>query len=266
MVKDFEGKNEWAVILGGSSGMGLASAKKLAAHGLNLCLLYRARKSDLPAIEEKFHQIVRNHEVQLLHFNADVVKEETRTRVLDKLEEIFSEKGKVKTLVHSIAKGNLKPMVSRDQKELQNDDFHLTLENMAVSLYDWTKNIFSRNMFSSDARIISFTSEGNAKAWKNYAAVSTAKVALEAITRSIALEFAPFGIRANCIQAGITDTSSFRMIPGSDVLKKNVLYRNPFDRMTTPEDVANVVYLLVKDEARWMTGAIIPVDGGEHLR
>jgi len=132
-------------------------------------------------------------------------------------------------------------------------------------LYDWTNAIFEAMLFSDDARVISFTSEGNTKAWKNYAAVSAAKVTLEAITRNIALEYAPFGIRANCIQAGVTDTASLRMIPGSEEIKKHSLLRNPFNRLTLPEDVANVVYLLSKDEAAWINGTIIPVDGGEHI-
>lgn len=265
MVGEFKGKKEWAVILGASSGLGLATAKKLAARGLNLCLLYRARRIDLPSIEVCFEEIARSNKIKLLHFNADVVKEETRLRVLDEMEKELSGDGKIKTLIHSIAKGNLKPMVSETDMDLQNDDFHLTLENMAISLFDWTKSIFSRKYFCTDARIISFTSEGNQKAWKNYAAVSTAKVALESITRSIALEFASHGIRANCIQAGMTDTASFRMIPGHDVLRENAFSRNPFGRMTAPEDVADVVYLLLKDEAQWINGVIIPVDGGEHL-
>ena len=63
----------------------------------------------------------------------------------------------------------------------------------------------------------------------------------------------------------MTDTASFRMIPGSDKIKKHSLQRNPFKRLTLPEDVANVVYLLSKDEAIWINGAIIPVDGGEHV-
>ena len=148
---------------------------------------------------------------------------------------------------------------------LQTDDFQLTIQAMGISLYDWTNAIFEARLFSDDARVISFTSEGNTKAWKNYAAVSAAKVTLEAITRNIALEYAPFGIRANCIQAGVTDTASLRMIPGSDEIKKHSLLRNPFHKLTVPEDVANVVYLLSKDEASWINGTIIPVDGGEHI-
>src|SRR5690606_978869 len=115
------------------------------------------------------------------------------------------------------------------------------------------------------ARVLSFTSIGNSRAYTGYAAVSAAKAALEAITRSIALEFAPHGIRANCIQAGLTDTKSQRMIPGAAQMKEQSILRNPFKRITTPEDVADAVYLLCQPEAAWITGAVIPVDGGESI-
>ena len=168
-------------------------------------------------------------------------------------------------LLHSVAKGNLKPMLSEDANVLKNDDFLLTLDAMAVSLYDWTKAVHQAGLFASDARVLSFTSEGSSRAWRNYAAVSAAKAALEAITRNIALEFAGQGVKANCIQAGVTDTASLRAIPGADQLKTHSLKRNPHKRLTTPEDVADVVYLMAKDEATWINGAVIPVDGGEHI-
>ncbi|MDY7395774.1 SDR family oxidoreductase [Aureibaculum sp. 2210JD6-5] len=259
MVKEFQ-HNEWALILGGSSGLGLATAQKLAKHGLNICIVHRNRRSELPQIEKKFSEI-KSTGVEMLTFNEDAFKQETRTQIIEQ----FSDKGSIKVLVHSVAKGNLKPMISEDKPTLKNDDFHLTLDAMAFSLYDWTKAIFEAQLFAEDARIISFTSEGNTKAWQNYAAVSAAKTALEAITRNIALEFAPFGIKANCIQAGVTDTASLRAIPGSEKIKEHTLKRNPFKRLTTPEDVANVVYLLCKEEAKWINGCIIPVDGGEHI-
>ena len=156
-------------------------------------------------------------------------------------------------------------MIGDNESTLKNDDFILTINAMAISLYDWTKALFEANLFAEDTRIISFTSEGNTKPWKNYAAVSAAKVALEALSRNIALEFAPCGSRANCIQAGVTNTASLQMIPGNEKIKKYSLFRNPFKRLTIPEDVANVVYLLCKDEASWINGSIIPVDGGEHI-
>ncbi|MBQ4819462.1 SDR family oxidoreductase [Aquimarina sp. MMG016] len=262
MYKDFEHKNEWALILGGSSGLGLATAKKLASHGMNIIILYRNRRSELKQIETEF-EAVRSLGVRILSYNIDIQKPEKREEVINDIKKSIHN-GKIKTLVHSVAKGNLKPMIGESQ-ELKNDDFHLTIDAMAISLYDWTKAIFTSKLFSDDTRVISFTSEGNIKAWKNYAAVSAAKVALEAITRNIALEFAPYGIKANCLQPGAVDTASLRMIPGNEDIIENSIKRNPFNRLTTPEDVANIVYLLCKDEAAWVNGCIIPVNGGEHL-
>ena len=126
--------------------------------------------------------------------------------------------------------------------------------------------MFDANLFSNDSRIISYTSEGNTKPWKNYAAVSAAKVTLESITRNIALEFAKFGVKANCIQAGVTNTDSLNRIPNANEIKRHTLQRNPFNRLTTPEDVANAAYLLCKEEASWINGTILKVDGGESLQ
>ena len=263
MVKDFENKNEWALILGGSSGLGLATAKKLAKHGMNICIVHRNSRSQLEIVEKHFREIDSNP-VDFISYNTDAFQSKKRTEILENLNQELKG-GKIKILVHSVAKGNLKPMVSDSIPILKTDDFQLTIQAMGISLYDWVKAVFEAKLFSEDARVVSFTSEGNRKAWRNYAAVSAAKATLEAITRNIALEFACFGIKANCIQAGVTDTASLRMIPGSDKIIKHSLQRNPFDRLTLPEDVANVVYLLSKDEAAWINGTIIPVDGGEHI-
>lgn len=262
---EFSGKNLWAIILGGSSGLGLATAHKLAQHGLNIYIVHRDRKSALPEIEAEVAKIKANG-VACFRFNVDALKAEKRGHVLEELQQQMGNAGKVRVLVHSIAKGNLKAMVEEDAATLGNDDFHITLDAMAISLYNWVKAVFDQKLFAPDARIISFTSEGSSKAWQHYAAVSAAKAALEAITRNIALEFAPHGIRANCIQAGVTETPSFKMIPGHEELKKHSLLRNPFGRLTKPEDVADVVYLLSKDESAWINGAVIPVDGGEGIR
>ncbi|WP_339916258.1 enoyl-ACP reductase FabI [Yeosuana marina] len=264
MVKEFKEKNYWALILGGSTGLGLATAKKLAKQGMNICVVHRNSRFQEAEIMFEFNKI-KAEGVEFVSFNSNAINPEKRQDIITELQQHLGPDGKIRTLVHSIAKGNLKPMVADENPILKNDDFILTINAMAISLYDWTQAIFEANLFAKDARIISFTSEGNTKAWKHYAAVSAAKVTLEAITRNIALEFAPYGIRANCIQAGVTDTPSLRLIPGNEKMKEHTVFRNPFKRLTTAEDVANVVYLLSKDEASWINGSIIPVDGGEHI-
>ena len=265
MVNEFTNKNYWAIILGGSRGLGLATAQKLAQHGMNICIVHRTRKVDLADAELAFTTI-ENKGVLLKEYNVDATNAEKRQYVITSLLDQISGNGRVRTLIHSIAKGNLKPMVAADQPTLKHDDFGLTIDAMAVSLYDWATDLLNASLFAADARIISFTSEGSTKAWRNYAAVSAAKAALEAISRSMALELAPFGIRTNCLMAGVTNTASLRLIPDADELINQSKQRNPFSRLTTPNDVANAAYLLCTDEAAWINGAVIPVNGGEHLQ
>lgn len=251
---------EWALILGGSSGLGLASAKKLAAAGMNICIVHRDRRSNIPTFEKEV-KIIESFGVVVKTFNKDALNNELRKEIIDELP-----KNSIKVLVHSIAKGSLKPMMSSEGAILSKEDLDITIHAMATSWYEWTQALIKSEMFTENARNIAFTSEGNTRVWPGYAAVSAAKSVLEALMRNMAVELAPLGIRTNCIQAGTTATASFEMIPGSDKLAAMSKERNPFQRMTQPEDVANVVYLLCKNEGNWINGTIIRTDGGESLR
>lgn len=258
-------RKNWALILGGSNGLGLATAKKLARHGYNILVVHRDRKASMEVIEGHFQEISAQG-VLFKAYNMDAINAEKRHELLNEMEGFLPDGHKIKVLVHSIAKGNLKPMYAEGQSVLSHQDIEITFEAMALSLYDWTQELHARNMFSQDTRIIAFTSEGNTKVMPGYGAVSVAKVALEALTRNIALEFAAVGIKANCIQAGVTHTKSLAMIPGYEKLMQHAQKRNPQGRLTTPEDVANAVYLLTMDESKWITGTVLKVDGGESLR
>ncbi len=290
-------KNNWAVIIGGSSGMGLAIAQKMANEGMNLCIIHRDRRKDLPAIELAF-EAIRGKGVELLTFNYDALNTTKQDLILKALIEKLGSSQKVKLIVHSIAKGNLKPIHISDKSgldlqqaanvsdtdllntfeglkqlptfssnipKLGEQDFTLTIQAMATNFYHWVRLLLDAELLADDTRVIGLTSEGSQRAWKGYAAVSAAKAALESICRSMAVELAPKGIRCNVIQAGVTDTTSLRMIPNSDQLKLHAALRNPFGRLTTPKDVANVVYLLTRPESAWINGAVIPVDGGERI-
>ncbi|MEL6304247.1 MAG: SDR family oxidoreductase [Bacteroidota bacterium] len=256
---------KWALVLGGSSGLGWATAQKLSEKGFNLILLHRDRRVDMPTIESNFEAMRQTGSI-LVSRNMDVLNPSKKETFLEEVKTHLGE-DKISVLVHSVAKGNLKPMHGNESDEvLKTQDFTLTIEAMATSAYDWTQSLLQNELFAEDTRVVAFTSEGSSKPWPGYGAVSAAKAALEAMVRSMALEFAPIGIKVNCIQAGVVDTRSFRMIPNHEYLKKKALKRNPNQRLTQPSDVADVVYLLTRDEAKWITGTVIKVDGGESLR
>ena len=106
MVKEFKNKKEWALIIGGSSGFGLATAKKLAKHGMNICIVHRNSRSQLVQIEKDFKKITQEA-VAFVNYNIDAIHPEKRILLIENLKRKL-EKGKIKILVHSLAKGNLK--------------------------------------------------------------------------------------------------------------------------------------------------------------
>jgi enoyl-[acyl-carrier protein] reductase I len=260
MVRELE--NQYGLILGGSDGLGYASALKLARHGMNLIIFYRASRMQKEAIVTRFDAI-REQGIQLLTFNVDVTREDKLAEYINEVKNSLGT-NRLSLVLHSISKGNLKPMTG--DNALNTADFQQTIHSMGLSLYSWSKSLIDAQLFENTAQILSFTSEGSMRPMSGYAAVSASKASLEAISRSMAIEWAPHGIRTNCIQAGVTDTTSLQMIPNYEQLKENAIRRNPFNELTTPQKVADVVYLLCKKEARWINGAIIKVDGGESLQ
>lgn len=255
----------WAIILGGSSGMGLASAAQLAKSGINLCLVFRERRSQLELLERELDKIRSETGVQIITFNKDAINPDVMNAMITEIKVKLNDEPCVRMLLHSIARGNLKALGADEKQNLTSLDFELTIDAMALSWYRWTKALIGAELFAKDARLLAFTSEGSHRAWKGYAAVSAAKASLEALMRGMALEFAPLGLRCNILQPGVTDTPSLRMIPGNDKMIAAAESRNPFHRLTTPQDVARVVELMCRDEAAWINGAIIPVDGGESI-
>jgi enoyl-[acyl-carrier-protein] reductase (NADH) len=109
------------------------------------------------------------------------------------------------------------------------------------------------------------TSSGGHTALPSYGAVSAAKAALESHIRQLAMELGPFGITANAIMAGVTDTPALRKIPGSTEMLRIAKAKNPGGRLTTPEDVAKAISLLSDDHASWISGNVVGVDGAEDI-
>ncbi len=305
--------HDWSIIVGASGGFGLATARKLARHGMNLCLVHRDRRAAMRSVGKAFAAL-RETGVRVLSFNLDALLPERRAHVLDRLAEAMGETGRVRMLLHAIAWGSLKPLVSApvsgaaptgrkelakalnvspellsetvdalfdsgvdalhglaappaydDGHALDREDFMHTIHAMGVNLVEWVQEVHDRGLFAEDARVLSLTSEGNSVAWRGYAAVSAAKAVLESTTRAIAVEYAPFGIRANVIQAGVTETAALRAIPGHRHMMARARLRNPMGRLTTPEAVADVIYLLCTEEAAWINGTLLRVDGGEGI-
>jgi len=266
-TKQFAGS--WAVILGGSGGFGFGALQKLAAHGMNVAVLYRETSITEKPLKIKLSQIAEANGVTILPLNLNALEQTGRDLFLKQFTQVAVHKHCVKLLLHSIARGNLKPLATDSENAdstavLSADDIQATSYAMANSLLDWTRLLLNAGLFNADARIIGLTSDGAHKYWESYAAVSIAKASLQSLAKYMAVEFSRFGIKTNLIQAGVTETASLKKIPGSNKLIELAAANNPMGRITKPADVANVIYMLCTNEAFWINGALIHVDGGEH--
>jgi NAD(P)-dependent dehydrogenase (short-subunit alcohol dehydrogenase family) len=258
----------WAIILGASSGFGGTVSVKLAEAGFHIAGVHLDRKATLPSVEQVVSRVQQTGR-QALFFNVNAADPENRKNVLDQLQQKLSSsspQGKVMVLMHSLAFGTLKPYITDDPKDaVTKDQMEMTLDVMANSLVYWTQDLVWREVFGEGAHVFSMTSSGGTRVWHNYGAVSAAKAALESHTRQLALELAKYNIAVNCIRAGVTDTPALRKIPGHEQMIEFAKLRNPYHRLTTPDDVAALITSMSTSGNGWVTGNVIGVDGGEDV-
>lgn len=256
-------KGRWALVLGASSGFGEAISLKLAEIGMNIAGVHLDRKSTLGHVEEVVTKI-RARGSKAMFFNVNAADSEKRAEVLTEVSK-HAENG-IHCLVHSLAFGSLKPFISENKADrISQDQMNMTLDVMANSLVYWTQDLHDRKMLKKGGRIFAMTSSGSTRVWPTYGAVSAAKSALESHCRQLSLELAPFEIAVNAVRAGVTDTPALRKIPGNEEMVAIASKRNPRGRLTTPEDIAEMLALLVHDEAGWLIGNVLGVDGGEDI-
>src|SRR5579883_1627099 len=258
--------NQYALVLGASSGFGGACALALAKDGMNIFGVHLDRAATIPNAE-KIRQEIESLGRRTIFWNVNAADPAVRGTIIEDIKKEFaSQKGTttIRVLLHSLAFGTLKPLISENQaEELNQKQMEMTLDVMANSLVYWSQDIINNKLMLPGGRIYAMTSQGGQKVLPAYGAVSAAKAALESHIRQIAFESGKFGITANAVRAGVTDTPAFRKIPNTEILINNALRRNPFSRLTTPEDVAKALVNLCKPEMYWVNGNVLGVDGGE---
>ncbi len=260
-------EERYALILGASSGFGKASARALAKEGFHIIGVHLDRAAGMAQVDE-LREEIHGMGRRTLFFNCNAADEGNRAKVLAEAKaELEENNGTIGVLLHSLAFGSLLPIIPSEAfpKVLTKKQMEMTMDVMANSLVYWTQDCVANGVMGEGARVFGLTSAGSTRCLPMYGAVSAAKAAMEAYVRQLAYELAPHGITANCIRAGVTDTPALRKIPGTDEIISSATNRNPYERLTTPEDAANVIALLARPESYWINGTIVAADGGEDV-
>lgn len=257
----------WALILGASSGFGAATARALAQAGMNIFGVHLDPRRTIEQAEAVIADIEAAGS-RAIFFNTNAADARRRARAIAQIKDVLTGAPftTLHLMVHTLAFGSLRPFLTEDPAQaIQEDQMEMTLKVMAHSLVYWTQDLVHADLLGPGSRIYAMSSLGAQRAAASYGAVSAAKAALEAHTRQLALELAPRGIAVNCLQPGVADTPALRAIPGHEAIIAQVLAHHPARRMTTPEDVAQTLVALADPRVTWISGAVIPVDGGEAI-
>lgn len=245
-MMDLTGKN--ALITGASRGIGKAIAMKLAGRGANIAIPYLGD----PAEAEQTQKEIEALGVKCAMYVCDVSSFEASKEVVEKVIEEF---GGIDILVNNA--GIVRDKLILSMKE---EDFDMVINVNLKGAFNMIKHTYSHFMKKRRGRIISISSIVGLNGNAGQANYSSSKAGLIGLTKSTAKELGGRNITVNAIAPGFIDTDMTQQL--SDKVKDAMKAQIPMKRPGTPEDIANLALFLASDEASYITGEVIRVDGG----
>ncbi|MEE0370390.1 MAG: 3-oxoacyl-[acyl-carrier-protein] reductase [Clostridia bacterium] len=237
-----------AIVTGGSRGIGRAVAVRLAKDGMNLVINYRGNS----AAAEETERLCRELGAEVLLVQGDVSRAEDCEKLAAQAKEAF---GRVDVLVNNAG-------ITRDGllARMTEEDFRAVLDVNLVGPWNMMKAVNRIMMKQRYGRIVNLSSVtglmGN-MGQTNYAA---AKAGILGMTKSYAREVASRGITVNAVAPGFIDTDMTEAMP--EGAKDKIVTGIPMGRTGKPEDVAEAVAFLASEQAGYITGEVLRVDGG----
>ncbi|GAB3495090.1 SDR family oxidoreductase [Spirosoma knui] len=222
------------LIIGASSGIGHALAQQLQTQGATLFTAGRRQPEG----------------IQSTHMVWDVAQ----TPAADALNQLPDT---LHGLVYCPGTINLKPF-----QRLTIEDYRLDLEINVLGAVAAIHAAYPAIKKSKAGSIVLFSTVAAKLGMGLHSSVSVAKSAVEGLAKSLAAEFAPYNVRVNAVAPSLTDTPLAQFLLADDAKREAGNKRHPLNRYGTPADIASMAAYLLSDQASWITGQVIGVDGG----
>lgn len=238
-----------AIVTGGNSGLGYATAKKLCDNDITTYIIGRSKDKT----EEACKEIGENA--------IPVIYDLNNIAGIPAMIENLAKNNPIDILVNN-AGINLK----KDFLEVTDEDFLSIIHTNVMSVFAVSKAVVKNMKENNGGSIVNISSMASQYGIPKVIAYSASKGAIESMTRAMAVELAPFGVRVNCIAPGFIKTKMSAKALDNDPERKNkVLSRTPMGILGEPSDIADAVYYFASNEAKFTTGTILPVDGGNSI-
>jgi glucose 1-dehydrogenase len=258
-MRGLKGKN--VLVTGGTSGIGQAIAVRFAEYGANVAINYLRRPEEAEATEEKVHAClasVRQTGVRDVLVQGDVSREED---VVGMVEATVEGLGGLDVLVN-----NAGIQISRPSEELSAEDFDKVLGVNLRGAFLCAREAIKRFLVAGEGGVVVNISSVHQLIPKpDYLGYSASKGGMQNLTRTLALEYAGRGIRINAIGPGATVTPINRAWVDDPVKREMVESHIPMARAGTADEMAGVTCFLASDDAAYITGQTLYVDGGLTL-
>ena len=241
-----EGKT--AVITGAASGIGRASAEAMAREGASVAILDSNPDAGQQAAEE-----LTTQGYAAAFFRVDVSNEK---QVRNAMAEILGKFQRIDILHNNAGIAPRCPVAEQEEEGWQR-----CIDVNMKGVFLCAKHAIP-HMLARGGSIIHTSSVTGIVGVRNRAAYSATKGAIVALTRNMALDYAQFQIRVNCICPGFTRSPLVQALLQDVEKEKKLVAMHPLGRLGTPEDIANAVVFLASDRSAWITGHALAVDGG----
>jgi 7-alpha-hydroxysteroid dehydrogenase len=254
-------KGKTLVITGATKGIGKAIAEKFAQNGVDIAFTYN---SNVDVANEIAADLTKKYGVKAKAYPLNILEPDEFKPLFKAIDEDFD---RIDFFV-SNAMIYGRPVVGGYGKFMRLKPRGLN------NIYTATVNAFVLGSQEAAKRmekvgggsIVTMSSTGNLIYIDNYAGHGTNKAAVEAMSRYAAVELGEMGIRVNAVSGGPIDTDALKAFTNYEEVKAETVKRSAVSRMGTPEDIAGSVYFLCTDEASWITGQTLVVDGGTTFR